>query len=243
MGLFGNSSTDQSLVPNGLGQVFSAAQQSGLTGMAADSIAAGMKNEDQVALIYNLMATHPNQVALFLLSYPDFLKEFANLIGLIVRKEMFGLFKSGAIMTPTERGGSLVVNSDLAADYASITQENVDMQISKIVPLQQMQMEVSQADMRAMQMMNGHQQQMMMGNMQQQQMMQQQMMQQQMMQPQRQGMGAALGNFGSNLIRGSLGLPPTQAQPQMMGGGMMPQQTGMPMQGTMMPPQTGMGGV
>ena len=73
-----------------------------------------------------------------------------------------------------------------------------------------------------MNMMAGHQQNMMMH---QQQMMQQPMMQpgmypQQMqpgMQPgmygqppQRPGIGSALGNFGSSLIRGSLGLPPAQ---------------------------------
>jgi len=132
-----------------------------------------------------------------------------------VRKEMFALFKSGAIVTSVERGGSLTVNAEAGADYASITQENIDMQVSKVVPLQQMQMEVSQADMKAMQMMGGHQQHMMMNQMQQQQMMQQQMMQQQMMgqQVQRPGMGAALGGFGASLIRGSLGLPPAQQAP------------------------------
>ena len=90
--------------------------------------------------------------------------------------------------------------------------------------MQEMQMEVNQADMQAMNMMNGHQQSMMVGNMQQQQMLQQQQwQQQQMMQqqmpPQRQGLSGALGNFGSNLIRGSLSLPPTQAQQAQMGYG------------------------
>ena len=110
------------------------------------------------------------------------------------------------------------VNAEKAASlgYSTITQENIDAQVAKVVPTQQMQAAVSQADMQAMQMMNGHQQQMMMGNMQQQQMMQQQMMQQQMMgqAPQRPGIGSALGGFGSSLIRGSLGLPPAQQMQQ-----------------------------
>lgn len=242
MGLFGNSQDAQSLMPSGLGQVANAASQSGLTAMAGqaamsqvDNMTNGMKNEDQVQMFYHLLAAHPNQVALFFLSYPNFMAEFANLIGLIVRKEMYALFNSGAIGTAEERGGPLRVIAEQATDYSSITQENIDMQISKVVPTQEMQMAVSQADMRAMQMMGGHQQNMMQQQMQQQQMYQQQMYQQQMMQqqPQRSGMGAALGGFGSSLIRGTLGLPPAQNQMQ---GGMMPQQPGM------MPQQPGMGG-
>jgi len=38
------------------------------------------------------------------------------------------------------------------------------------------------------------------------------MMQQPMMQPQRPGLGGAIGGFGASLIRGTLGLPPAQAQ-------------------------------
>lgn len=232
MGLFGNNQSQQSLMPNGLsngqqqmlGNVANAAQSSGLSAMAGqaamgqiDAMTNGMNNEDQVALLYRLMAAHPNQVALFMLSYPQFMAEFANLLSLIVKKELYAFFKSGALVSATERGGAYTVNSE-AGDYASITQENIDMQISKVVPLQQMQMQVSQADMNAMQMMGGHQQNMMMNQMQQQQMMQQQMMQQQMMgQPQRAGMGAALGGFGASLIRGSLGLPPAQQAPMQQG--------------------------
>jgi hypothetical protein len=73
----------------------------------------------------------------------------------------------------------------------------------------------------------------MMGNMamqqqQQQQMYNQQMYNQQMMQQQQQrpGVAGALGNFGSTLIRGSLGLPPAQQQ-AMQQPGMLPQQPGM----------------
>ena len=85
--------------------------------------------------------------------------------------------------------------------YSTITQENIDAAIAKAVPLQQMQAEVSQADMQAMQQINAAG----MGMMQQginqqmnQQMMQQQMMQQQMMQPQRPGLGGATGGFGAS---------------------------------------------
>ena len=232
MGLFGNSNNSQSLMPNGLGQVAAAANQSGLTAMAGqaamsqvDSMTNGMNNEDQVALFYHLMAAHPNQVALFFLSYPNFMTEFANLIALVVRKEMYSLFRSGAIISPSERGGALTVNAEAATEYSSITQENIDMQVSKVVPAQEMQMAVSQADMQAMQLMGGHQQNMMQQQMQQQMMQQQMMQQQQMIQPQRAGMGAALGGFGSSLIRGTLGLPPAQNQMQ---PAMVPQQPGNP---------------
>tara|TARA_B100001250_G_scaffold412691_1_gene444576 strand:- start:748 stop:1464 length:717 start_codon:yes stop_codon:yes gene_type:complete len=226
MGLFGsNSGNAAALTPPGIGGGISpdqmslfanAANQSGLTGMAlqqVDQMTNGMKNEDQVQMFYHLMAAHPNEVCLFFLHYPDFMKEFAALIALVVRKELYDWFNSGAIPT--------TVNADKAAPWASITQENLDLQIGKVVPLQAMQNEVNQQDMQAVNLMNGHQQNQMMGNMQQQQMMQQQMYQQQMMQqqmpPQRQGLGGALGNFGSNLIRGSLGLPPSQQQMPIQG--------------------------
>ena len=109
-----NSQDSQSLMPSGLGQVAAAANQSGLTAMAGqaamsqvDNMTNGMRNEDQVQMFYHLLAAHPNQVALFFLSYPNFMAEFANLIGLIVRKEMYALFNSGAIGTAEERGGPL----------------------------------------------------------------------------------------------------------------------------------------
>ena len=227
MGLFGNSNGNAaSLTPPGIGGGISqdqmalfanAANQSGLTDMAraqVDQMTGGMRNEDQVQMFYHLMAAHPNEVSLFFLHYPEFMKELASLIGLIVRKELYEWFNSGAIPT--------TVNAEKAAPWASITQENLDLQIGKVVPLQQMQMEVNQQDMQAVNLMNGHNQQQMMMQNQQQQMMQQQMYQQQMMgmqgqMPQRQGLGSALGNFGSSLIRGSLGLPPAQQQMGMQG--------------------------
>lgn len=233
MALFGGGSQNQnSLMPNGVGngpsqaqaQLFAqAAQDSGLAQMGmnmVDNATNGMKNEDQVQLLYQLMAAHPNQVSLFFLHYPNFMTEMMNTIALVVRKELFALINSD--MVP-----ALKVNKEHAdfGTYSSITQENIDAQLAKVVPMQQLQMEVQQNDMQAMSLMNGHQQNQMMGQMQQQQMMQQQMYQQQMMgmqpQPQRPGIGSALGGFGSSLIRGTLGLPPAQ-QPQ-MGYGQMPQ--------------------
>jgi len=224
---FGNSGNQASLTPPGVGSGISqdqmamfaaAAQSSGLSDMAmskVDQVTSGMKNEDQVQMLYRLMAIHPNEVALFFLEQPNFMTEFAALIGLIVRKELYAWFSSG-VMNAT-------LNAEKAAEkgYSTITQENIDTQIQKVVPLQVMQQAVSNADMQAMQMMNGHNQQMMMQQqMAQQQMMQQQMMQQpgmmrpgmQQMQPQQPGVASALGNFGSSLIRGSLGLPPAQQQ-------------------------------
>ena len=216
---FGNNGNQASLTPPGVGGLNSdqmnmfaqAANQSGLTDMAVgqvNQLTGGMKNEDQVQMLYRLMALHPNEVALFFLEYPSFMTELSNLIGLIMRKELYAWFSGGAM--------NASVNAEKAAalGYSTITQENIDAQVAKVIPTQQMQAAVSQADMQAMQMMNGHQQQMMMGNMQQQQqMMQQQQYQQQMMgqqPPQRPGLSSALGGFGSSLIRGSLGLPPAQ---------------------------------
>ena len=216
---FSGNGNQASLTPPGVGGInqdqmalfINAAQSSGLTDMArgqVDQMTNGMKNEDQIQMMYQLMALHPNEMALFFLEYPSFMAELSNLIGLIMRKELYAWFASGAM--------NATVDSAKAASlgYSTITQENIDAQVAKVVPTQQMQAAVSQADMQAMQMMNGHQQQQMMGTMQQQQMQQQQqqMYNQQMMgqPPQRPGIGSALGGFGSSLIRGSLGLPPAQ---------------------------------
>ena len=225
---FTNNGNQATLTPPGVGGMnqdqmalfANAAQSSGLTDMArsqADQMTGGMQNEDQIQMMYQLMALHPNEMALFFLEYPSFMTELSNLIGLIMRKELYAWFSSGAM--------NATVNAEKAASlgYSTITQENIDAQIAKVVPTQQMQAAVSQADMQAMQMMNGHQQQQMMGNMQQQQQQQQQqqMQQQQMYNqqnmgqpPQRPGIGSALGGFGSTLIRGSLGLPPAQQMQQ-----------------------------
>ena len=232
MPVWGRGQTNPtSLTPPGVGNgvtndqmnmFANAAQSSGLTEMGmgmVDQATGGMKNEDQVQMLYQLMATHPNEVALFHLEYPNYMKEFSNLIGLIVRKELYAWFNSGSIAS--------TVNAEKAAasGYSTITEENIDAQIAKVIPAQEMQMKVNESDMRAMGMMNGHQQhQLQNQHMQQQQAYQQQMYGQQQQQqqmygqqpPQRPGMGSALGSFGSSLIRGSLGLPQAQQQPQQM---------------------------
>ena len=240
MGLFNNANNSGSLTPSGIGsgpthaqqQLFAnAAQDSGLASMGmgmVDQMTNGnaMENEDQVKLLYQLMAAHPNQVALFFHDHASFLPELVNMIGLVVRKEMFAVLTSGVFdagLRPDNAAPSY-------GTYSSITQENIDAQLAKVLPPQEIQAVIQQGDMQAMHLMNGHNQQMMMGQQQtqqqqwqQQQMMQQQMMQQQM--PQR-GIGSAVAGFGSSLIRGSLGLPP--AQQQAMGQQPMGQQ---PMQG------------
>ncbi len=236
MGLWGNNNSNANgLMPNGLGggpsneqaKLFGqAAQDSGLAAMGVgmlDQMTGGskMSNENQVQMFYNLMATHPNEVSLFFLHYPDFMKNFFEVFRLIIKQELYALFSSEAIpqfKIDAAKGTEL--------GYATITQENVDAAIAKTVPLQQMQMEVSQADMQAMnQINNAGQAQMQQGMTQQQQMYQQQMQQQQMMmmQPQRPGVGSAIGGFGASLIRGTLGLPQPQQQP-MMGYPQMPPQ-------------------
>ena len=193
-----------------------AANESGLTGMAmnqVDQITSGMKNEDQVQMLYQLMALHPNEVALFFLEYPNFMSELASLIGLIVRKELYDWFSSGVM------NANINAEKAASAGYSTITKENLDAQLARVVPLQDMQQKVHTADMQAMNMMAGHQQNMMMQQQMMQQPMQQGMYPQQMQpgmqpgmygQPQRPGMGSALGSFGSSLIRGTLGLPPAQ---------------------------------
>lgn len=237
MGLWGsNNQPSNGLMPNGVGagmapeqkQLFAqAAQDSGLASMGMGMLEQAknsMSNENQVQMFYNLMATHPNEVSLFFLHYPDFIKEVFEVFRLVIRQELYAMFSSEMIP-------QFKVDATKAVElgYSTITQENIDAAITKAVPLQQMQMEVSQSDMQAMQQINsagmGMMQQGMNAQMQQhhnQQMMQQQMMQQQMMAPQRPGLGSALGGFGSSLIRGSLGLPP--AQPQMGYQQMPPQQ-------------------
>ena len=189
MGLWGNTNQGNSgLMPNGVGggpsqeqkQLFAqAAQDSGMAAMGMgmlDQMTGGskMSNENQVQMIYQLMATHPNEVVLFFLHYPDFLKNIFEAFRLLMRQELYAIFASD--VTP-----SFNVDSGKAAElgYATITQENIDAAIAKAVPLQQMQMEVSQADMQAMQQINNASMGQMQQGMNQQQMMYQQQMQQQ----------------------------------------------------------------
>jgi hypothetical protein len=237
MGLWGNQGGDSNLTPTGVGggpsqaqmELFNqAAQDSGLATMGMNMVdqatSGGMRNEDQMSAFYHLLASHPNEVSLFFLHYPHFLSELAALIALIVKKELFGFFNAGIVNTGAERGAPLSVDAAAGIEYASITDENIEAQVAKVAPLQQMQMEVNQKDMAAMQMVNqGQMNQQQQQQAQQQQMYQQQMYQQQQMQqqqPQSQGFGSAIGNFGSSLIRGTLGLPAAQQQQQV---GMPPQ--------------------
>jgi hypothetical protein len=230
MGLWGSNNGGQNgLMPGGIGgglsneqkQLFAqSANDSGLTSMGMDmanQMTGGnqMRNEDQLSAFYHLMAAHPNEVSLFFLHYPDFLPGIFEVMRLIMKQELHAFFSSDVVT-------SVKVDPAKAAElgYASITQENIDAAIAKAAPMEQMQAEVHQADMKAVNQMNGHAQ----GQFQQQQMLQQQQMQQQMMMqqqmPQRQGIGGAIGGFGSSLIRGTLGLPPAQQQQPM---GMNPQ--------------------
>ena len=216
-------------MPGGLGggpsneqkQLFAqAANDSGLTAMGMDMAnqmtggqSTAMRNEDQLSAIYHLLAAHPNEVALFFLHYPEFLPGIMETIRLVIQQELYKFFSSEvtSINTIPEKAAEL--------GYSTITQENITAALAKAAPLEKMQMEVHQSDMNAVQQLNGHAQGQMNAQFQQQQMLQQQQMQQQMMMqqqmPQRQGIGGALGGFGSSLIRGTLGLPP--AQPQQMG--------------------------
>ena len=136
-----------------------------------------------------------------------------------MKQELHAFFSSDVVT-------SVKVDPAKAAElgYASITQENIDAAIAKAAPMELMQAEVHEADMKAVNQMNGHAQGQVQNQFQQQQMLQQQQMQQQMMMqqqmPQRQGIGGAIGGFGSSLIRGTLGLPPAQQQQPM---GMNPQ--------------------
>lgn len=222
-GLWGKDA-DQ-LAPAGVGNVpqeqtnmwGQMAQDSGLLDMGKQAL--GMSNENQIQQIYQLMATHPNEVVLFFLHYPDFLKNFVECFRIVMRQEIYNAFNSGMLLNAENR--PMMVDAAVAASegYSSITEENLTTAISKTVPLEKMQMEVHEADVRAMNMIQQSQMGVMAGQyqhqmaaMQQPQMTPQQQyaMQMQMQQQQRPGIAPLAGN----VIRGMLGLPP--AQPQMM---------------------------
>ena len=231
-GLWGSKTNN--LMPEGMGTGASseqmamfgqAAQDSGLMDFGKQALmqATGMSNENQIQTFYELMATHPNEVSLFFLHYPDFLRNLLDAFRLVVRQEIYEAFNSGMLLNAENR--PMMVDANVAASngYSTITTENFDAAIAKTLPLEKMQMEVHQADMAAMQkiqqsqmgfMDQMYQQQMQGMNAQQ----QQWAMQQQQGMPQRPGMGGMLGAFGASMLRGTLGLPP--AQPY----GMYPQQ-------------------
>ena len=160
------SNWGNSLQPSGTGQgnnmqsMFETAmdvgQQTGLNqqiaGAAMGAMSKPLGNEDQLGKIYHLFATHPNEVSTFFLHHlneknqPVLLAGLAQLISAIVRKEIYTFFNGEAFT-------GNYVNAEKAAElgYSSITDENIDMIISNMVPLQQIASEVQQADAQAMQ--------------------------------------------------------------------------------------------
>jgi len=195
----------------------------------------GGVNTEEVELMYHLMARHPNEVDLFLVQNPAFMSGLAELISTIMKRELYQWFNSPAI--------AATIDPTAAADlgYSTITQENIDTILTNMVQgtdaagvVTTPQQRINAADAEAVGLINQHKYGMQMGAMgnqmmNQQQMYQQQMMQQQMMGQQNQGLSGVLGNFGSSLIRGSLGLPPAPQYGMQGGYGMQgyPQQQGM----------------
>ena len=249
MGLFGNKSNTLEIPGIGAGvnqeqmnMFANAAQQSGLQDYGMQMLnqyTGGGLDTEQIELIHHMVARHPNEMDIFLMQSPQFLLGLSELISLIMKKELYAWFNSPVIPS--------TVNAEQAATlgYSTITQENIDATLAKMVQgtdptgmVTTPQQRINSADAEAATVLNqykfGHQMGIMnnqmgmmnnqMGN-QQQQWQQQQMMQQQ--QQQGGGLSGALGAFGSTLIRGSLGLPPAgmyggqqQMYPQqnMMGG-------------------------
>jgi hypothetical protein len=160
------SNWGNSLQPSGTGQgnnmqsMFETAmdvgQQTGLNqqiaGAAMGAMSKPLGNEDQLGKIYHLFATHPNEVSTFFLHHlneknqPVLLAGLATLISTIVRKELYAFFSSEATTTN-------FINVEKATElgFSTITDENIDMIISNMVPLQQIASEVQQADAQAMQ--------------------------------------------------------------------------------------------
>ncbi len=254
MGLFGNKNTLE--IP-GIGAGVSqeqmnmfanAAQQSGLQDYGMQMMnqwTGGGLDTEQIELIHHMIARHPNEMDIFLAQSPGFLVGLAELISIIIKKELYEWFNSPIINS--------TVNAEQAASlgYSTITQENIDTILGRMVQgtdpsgmVTTPQQRINSADSESASVLNqykfGHQMGMMnnqmgmmnnqmgmmnnqMGNQ------QQQWQQQQLMQQQQQGGGlsGALGAFGSSLIRGSLGLPPAgmygaqqgmYPQQNMMGG-------------------------
>ena len=244
MGLFGsNKSQPSAMAIPGVGGGISqeqmamfgqAAQDSGLAAMGMGMVneMTGGVNTEEVELMYHLMARHPNEVDLFLVQNPAFMTGLANLISTIMKRELYLWFNSEAIAATVDPAKA----SELG--YSTITDENIATILSNMVQgadaagvVTTPQQRINAADAEAIGLINQHKYGMQMGAMgnqmmNQQQLYQQQMMQQQMMN-QNQGLSGALGSFGSSLLRGSLGLPPS---PQMGYGqqyGGYPQQQGM----------------
>jgi len=227
MGLFGSRNSEPTaLAIPGVGGGFNqeqmamfqqAANDSGLSAMGmglVDQMTGGGINTEEIELMYHLMARHPNEVDLFLVQNPAFLSGLADLIAVIMRKELFTWFNSPVI------AATIDPTSAAELGYSTITQENIDAIITNMVQgtdatgmVNTPQQRINAADAEAIGLINQHKYGIQMGAMgnqmqNQQQAYQQQLMQQQMMAQQNQGLGGVLGNFGSSLLRGSLGLPP-----------------------------------
>ena len=187
-----------------------------------------------------MIARHPNEMDIFLAQSPGFLIGLAELISIIIKKELYAWFNSPVIPS--------TINAEEAANlgYSTITQENIDTILTKMVQgtdpsgvITTPQQRINSADAESAAVLNqykfGHQMGMMnnqMGMMNNQMGNQQQQWQQQQWQQQQQqggGLSGALGAFGSSLIRGSLGLPPAGMYGAQQG--MYPQQNMMPQQG------------
>ena len=254
MGLFGNKNTLE--IP-GIGAGVSqeqmnmfanAAQQSGLQDYGMQMVnqwTGGGLDTEQIELIHHMIARHPNEMDIFLAQSPGFLVGLAELISIIIKKELYEWFNSPIINS--------TVNAEQAASlgYSTITQENIDTILGRMVQgtdpsgmVTTPQQRINSADAESASVLNqykfGHQMGMMnnqmgmmnnqMGMMNNQMGNQQQQWQQQQWQQQQQqggGLSGALGAFGSSLIRGSLGLPPAgmygaqqgmYPQQNMMGG-------------------------
>mgnify|MGYP003971755149 CR=1 FL=1 len=160
------SNWGNSLQPAGTGQgtniqtmfdtTMNVAQQTGLdqqiAGQAMNMVAGPLGNEDQLGKIYHLFAAHPNEVSTFFLHHlneknqPLLIAGLMELFTAIIRKEMYDFFSSDMVMTQ-------FINKEKALElgYSTITEENLDIIISNMVPLQQIASEVQQADAQAMQ--------------------------------------------------------------------------------------------
>ena len=190
------------------------AQETGMTdqlmGAVQNQMSAGMANDQQLGAIYHLLAAHPNEVAMYFLTYtndkgqPSLLVGLAQLIDLIMKKNLYEWFNG-----PAFKGDYVDAAKAAELGYSSITQENIDMVIANMVPLQQLAMDAQQDDARSMQILQSAHFQAMSQEQQaqhQQQQWQQQQQQQQWQQPpQREGFFKSLAKIGAVTGAGALG--------------------------------------
>lgn len=140
------------------GETMAVAQQTGIADQAMNAVQNQMMgggnfgNEQQIGAFYQLLASHPNEVALFLLSYtnekgqPSILAGLAQLIEIVMKKTLFEWFNGDAF-----KGDYVDPAKAAELGYSTITQENIDVVISNMVPLQRIAMDVQADDQRAMQ--------------------------------------------------------------------------------------------